>query len=264
MPKDNNIVDLFMLRFKAEYAKSGRMKCRGCGQEIDQGTVRIAIIERVTCDYFSANDYKWHHELCFLKKIRVIITPDKIRDFSTLKDEDQKRIKDYLDEVAAILSKKRKSSGNKPAKKIKTETSTEAKNTFLQQNELLHKYRKALSGLSERDMEKLLEVNSQKIPHQSGSYERLDSLAECMAFGKLEPCEECKQGQLVLLTNTYKCTGNLTESTKCTYETQSPKRSPMIIPAEFEKNPIFKNFTPKTDVRLFGDVPKVDVKPETK
>lgn len=38
-------------------------------------------------------------------------------------------------------------------------------------------------------------------------FQCLDRLADCMAFGALEPCPECKEGQLVLDTYGYKCTG---------------------------------------------------------
>lgn len=50
-PTESYYVDLSIHKFKAEYAKSGRMKCKGCGQEIDKDTVRIAIIERVTVSF---------------------------------------------------------------------------------------------------------------------------------------------------------------------------------------------------------------------
>ncbi|KAF9798566.1 hypothetical protein SFRURICE_008299 [Spodoptera frugiperda] len=123
-PRESYYVDLSIHKFKAEYAKSGRMKCKGCGQEIDKDTVRIAIIERVTCQLFCANEYKWHHERCFFKKVRVVITPEHIRDFSTLKDKDQIRIKSILEKIAAKYSEKKRRIEDdiKPSKKIKVET----------------------------------------------------------------------------------------------------------------------------------------------
>lgn len=58
-----------------------------------------------------------------------------------------------------------------PTKKLKTETSEEDKKKMVEQNELFHKYRKALSVLSKQDMEKLLEANSQKLRYNSGPNE---------------------------------------------------------------------------------------------
>ncbi|XP_022816322.1 poly [ADP-ribose] polymerase 1-like [Spodoptera litura] len=125
-PRDPYYVDLNVHKFKAEYAKSGRMKCKGCGEEIDKDTVRIAVIERITCDLFSANDYKWHHEHCFFKKVSVVITPEHIRDLSTLKEEDQERIKSIIETIATILSRKRRiKRDGKPVKKVKVETNKE-------------------------------------------------------------------------------------------------------------------------------------------
>lgn len=36
------------LPYKAEYAKSGRAGCKGCKQNIAQGTLRLAVMVRVS------------------------------------------------------------------------------------------------------------------------------------------------------------------------------------------------------------------------
>ena len=88
----------------------------------------------------------------------------------------------------------------------------------------------------------------------------LDRLADCMAFGALEPCPECKDGQLsygysifgvsslilylykflifffLLRTDGYHCRGNLTEWTKCIYVIKTPKRKPFVVPEELKED----------------------------
>ncbi|CAH0699796.1 unnamed protein product [Spodoptera exigua] len=230
-------------KYNIQCCKSNKISCTHCGIKICKDEIRIS--KKVKKNNQKKPDLLSYHVNCFVKlrnELHFYAGGDSIPGFKTLKKKHKEMV---LAEIKPL------NDDEIPIKKIKKETSEEDHKKIVQQNELFHKYRKALSELSKQDMEKLLEANSQKLPHRSGPNERLDRLAECMAFGKLEPCEECKQGQLVLLTNKYKCTGNLTEWTKCSYVTQNPKRSPMVIPDEFAKTPIFENFTPCTDVRLF-------------
>lgn len=63
----------------------------------------------------------------------------------------------------------------------------------------------------------------------------LDRLSDAMTFGCPSPCKECKGGQLVFRTGVgYQCTGDLTEWTKCQYNTLEPERRPFKIPKDFE------------------------------
>lgn len=57
----------------------------------------------------------------------------------------------------------------------------------------------------------------------------LDSLADGMAFGALEPCKEC-QGQLVFKGDSYYCRGDISAWTKCVYKTKTPARKDWLIP----------------------------------
>uniref|UniRef100_UPI001CD87C94 poly [ADP-ribose] polymerase 1-like n=1 Tax=Solea senegalensis TaxID=28829 RepID=UPI001CD87C94 len=54
------------------------------------------------------------------------------------------------------------------------------------------------------DMKELLIANGQVVP--SGETNVVDCLADCMAFGALEACQECK-GQLVYKGDAYYCSG---------------------------------------------------------
>ncbi|RWR99229.1 Poly [ADP-ribose] polymerase 1-like protein, partial [Dinothrombium tinctorium] len=80
------------------------------------------------------------------------------------------------------------------------------------------------------DIVRLLEYNNQHVPESNSSkYERL---ADCMVFGALEKCPECKNGQLVFRIAGYICTGHISEWTTCLYQTQTPARKSFKIPED--------------------------------
>lgn len=57
----------------------------------------------------------------------------------------------------------------------------------------------------------------------------VDCLADCMAFGVLEACNEC-QGQLVFKGDAYYCTGDISAWTKCVFKTTTPARTDWVTP----------------------------------
>lgn len=64
-----------------------------------------------------------------------------------------------------------------------------------------------------------------------------------MTFGVLEPCNVCKDGQLVFNKLGYICQGDLTEWTKCNNIEKNPKRKPFKVPKEFcEEFPFLKKY----------------------
>ena len=71
-------------KWKVEYAKSSRAKCRSCGMSIEKGTVRLGE------PYYYENylNYRWHHEKCIFWKG---LNKDQL-DLSGLEKEDKKRI----------------------------------------------------------------------------------------------------------------------------------------------------------------------------
>ncbi|XP_073951356.1 poly-(ADP-ribose) polymerase [Choristoneura fumiferana] len=121
------------------------------------------------------------------------------------------------------------------------------------QNKLFFKHRDAVRDYSKSDLHEILEANNQAC--LSSVDECRDSIADMMAFGALLPCPECKNGQLVLDTFGYKCTGNVSEWTKCSYVTQDPKRKAMKVPKEFKESSAFTKYKPKKGVRLFEAAP---------
>lgn len=243
--------------FRVEYSKSSRATCKQCEIKICKDEVRIC---KIVYDTEVGSKYGgqplWHHVKCFAEKRAEFLFfagGESLPGFDTLSKEDKAMVKQEIKPFKA---------DDVPVKKMKVEPKTEADvkeekekdKKINKQNKLFHKYRAALSELKKNDLEELLEENSQEI--FSGRDECLDLLADCMAFGALEPCPECKQGQLVLDTFGYKCKGNISEWTKCSYVTQNPKRKPMIVPSAYQGGSIFKRYKPKTDVRLFDAEPQ--------
>ncbi|CAF4196614.1 unnamed protein product [Rotaria sp. Silwood2] len=77
----------------------------------------------------------------------------------------------------------------------------------------------------------LLEHNQQKIV--TGESHLIDTVTYCMAFGALEHCPECG-GFLIFNYTCYRCTGDVTEQTKCSYTTTTPTRKPFDIPDDIK------------------------------
>ncbi|XP_023213752.1 poly [ADP-ribose] polymerase 1-like [Centruroides sculpturatus] len=63
-----------------------------------------------------------------------------------------------------------------------------------------------------------------------------------MAFGALEPCPECKDGQLRFRNSGYACGGHLSGWTTCQYTSKTPKRKPFVIPEELLKYSFLRNY----------------------
>ncbi|KAJ0180031.1 hypothetical protein K1T71_004622 [Dendrolimus kikuchii] len=242
--------------FKIEYSKSSRATCRHCEIKICKDEVRIC---KVVYDTEVGSKYGgqplWHHVKCFAEEKDTLLYfagGENLPGFNTLTKADQEMVK------AAIKPLK---SDEVPVKKLKSEPKDaeelkedkKKEKIIEKQTKLFHKHRETLSGLEKPVLDRLLQENSQEIFVRRN--QSLDHLADCMAFGALEPCPECKNGQLILHTFGYKCKGNLTAWTKCSYITQEPKRKPMIIPVYFKDDPVFKKYKPKTDVRLFQAAP---------
>ncbi|XP_037299289.1 poly [ADP-ribose] polymerase [Manduca sexta] len=246
--------------FSIEYSKSSRATCRHCDIKICKDEVRIC---KVVFDTEVGIKYGgqplWHHVKCFAEQRNELLYfagGQDLPGFKNLKKEDQAIVKDAIkplkqDEI--------------PVKKLKEEPKDEQeekeekeKNKKLEkQNKQFQSHRKGLSELAKKDLDRLLEYNEQEV--LSGKDKCLDHLADCMTFGALKPCPECDKGQLVLNTLSYKCTGDISEWTKCSYTTQNPERKALKIPTEFKEMPVFRKFKPKTDVRLFHAAPRPNV-----
>ncbi|PAA60827.1 hypothetical protein BOX15_Mlig033515g2, partial [Macrostomum lignano] len=253
--------------FKVEYAKSGKSKCRACDSFIPKGEVRIAGKD---FDSAQAKAYGpvdcWHHVDCFVQRRSSWNFTDScnielISGFAGLKAEDKTELKTKLPyEEPAAKGKKRpaKKSGGAAAGAADGKDEPKSKKSKLDpeeaklktQNEEFWRIRDQLErNVSKAALIGLLEHNSQGVP--SGESNLLDRVADAMLFGALAPCAECKAGQLAYSSAGYKCTGMLSEWAKCLNVTQTPKRVPFKVPAEYHDVDFLKNYKYKPAVRLF-------------
>ena len=108
--------------------------------------------------------------------------------------------------------------------------------------------------LNNEALKELIEVNEQKLS-KTGRDDLVSFAADMMLYGPLMPCDVCKNGQLVFKGNAYYCQGNITEWTRCTFKTQTPKRqSHLNLSDEFrEEFPCLKKFKfQNNNVRIFA------------
>ncbi|XP_064601493.1 LOW QUALITY PROTEIN: poly [ADP-ribose] polymerase 1-like [Liolophura sinensis] len=244
--------------FKAEYAKSSRSTCRGCEEKIDKDVVRVSKkdFSSERAKMYGPQDL-WYHLACFAENRDELgfgtdLSPDSIVGFSKLKKEDK-------DEIINVLGKgekkkKRKAKENKggsEGKKSKIET--EEEKSLREQSQLLWSIRDNLTKHVSNDALKgLLEYNNQEV--MSGGAKLLDLVSDCMAFGALQKCPECEDGQLVYSTTGYRCTGNITSWTKCVHQTKTPKRKPFKVPSEYHDVPFLKKYKYVKRERVFPTV----------
>ncbi|CAH2075136.1 unnamed protein product, partial [Iphiclides podalirius] len=238
--------------YTIEYAKSSRATCRHCDIKICKDEIRVA---KIDYDPKYGDHPLWHHLKCFAEKkvdLNFLGGGEELPGFKSLKKEDQTTVKQEI----------KKSEGDEvPIKKIKKEPKDEAdlkeekelKKRLAEQSKLYDKSRNALSQLTKTELHELLETNNQDV--LTGRDECLNHLADCMAFGVPQPCPECKQGQLVLDTFCYKCTGNMNEWTKCMYKTKEPKKTKMVVPSAYKKHAAFLKYKPKVTTRIFESEP---------
>ncbi|XP_062502234.1 poly [ADP-ribose] polymerase 1-like isoform X2 [Corticium candelabrum] len=248
-----------ILPYRAEYAKSSRSSCRTCQCTITKDTLRIA--RMVQSYHFDGKIPHWNHCACFFKKYRPNSTAD-IYGFDSLRWNDQQNIKDHTgeaDEVATGSGKKRKKTQtNGGQKKVKEEESGEDISRR-EQSELLWGIRDKLRESVTTSSLKTLMAHNKQTLYKGGQSNLLAHVSDGMAFGALQPCPECKNGQLKFRNDSegYNCMGNLTEWTKCMYTTKEPKRKKWVIPAKMrKKNAYLKEFRFKPGQRSFGSSSK--------
>ncbi|KAL4239025.1 Poly [ADP-ribose] polymerase 1 [Mactra antiquata] len=245
--------------YATEYAKSNKSTCRGCEDKIAKDEVRISKkdFESQRAKMYGPQDL-WHHVDCFVDKRDELgfgtdMNPDQITGFSKLKQDDRDMLIEKLGKGESS-GKKRKGDSEKGAGgKKKKVAETEEEKALREQSQLLWKYRDALQkDVNNNAMKLLLELNNQDVP--AGESKLLDRVSDCMAFGALEKCPECKEGQLVYSTDGYHCTGNMTEWTKCMYKTKTPKRKAFKIPKEYHDVECLKKYKYVKRDRVFPAV----------
>ncbi|XP_033096615.1 poly [ADP-ribose] polymerase 1-like [Anneissia japonica] len=249
--------------FAVEYAKSNRSTCKACDEKIAKDDIRISKkdYERAAEKNIPGPVDLWHHVECFIEPDRLeemgwkdTYSGEQLSGYKTLKVDDQKDLKKKLTPKRKVSDE----TDSVPKKKIKMELSKEEKQ-LKSQSEFLWKIRDQLyRHVPNENLKYLLTANNQDIP--SGESKLLDYVSDGMAFGALENCPECTNGQLVVSSSGYgyHCTGNISSWTKCQYRSQVVKRSKWIIPDDLKDIEYLKTFKFKPfngGVRVFPPEP---------
>ncbi|CAM4807466.1 unnamed protein product [Rotaria magnacalcarata] len=254
--------------FSAEYARSNRSTCHGCNDRIEKDLVRLS--RKVSTSHTSVLTDQWYHVDCFKEQkdeLNFDGTAETFLGFNELNKEDQTELKKKFG--SSTISRKRKGDkissstndiGDVPkTKQSKTEDNNEPMSEQeeihqkKEQSELLWKYKDSLrKEVPNEVLKELLEINQQKIV--SGESHLIDTVADCMAFGTLEHCPECG-GFLIFNYTCYRCTGDVTEWTKCSYSTRTPTRKPFDIPNDIKTEyDAFKSYKYKKRDRILAKV----------
>lgn len=232
--------------FVVQYAKSNKSTCKACEERIVQGEIRISKkdFESEQARRYGGID-RWHHLDCFIKvreSLQFYESGDTLPGKEELSKEDQKKLKDALPKI--------KSDDAPPIKKIKDEpVDVKEEEEMKKQNDELFSIKDILSSIKKSDLIAMLEKNEQQIPE--GVSTIIDRLSDAIYFGALKPCPKCS-GQFVYHSGIgYKCTGDLTEWTKCENITQDPKRKKFIISSDLKESyPSLKSLKCKVKKRL--------------
>ncbi|XP_044004098.1 poly [ADP-ribose] polymerase-like [Aphidius gifuensis] len=230
------------------YAKTDRSTCKGCEAPILKDDIRIS-----KKDYDSEMGQKlngveaWHHVDCFVelrKSLDFYDSGDVLPGFEALNKDDKKTIKTKLPKIKNELDAS-------SAKKIKIDPDTNADEKLMKkQNEELFKLKDQLATLTKKELTSLLNANDQTVP--KGTYCIIEKLADLMCFGVPLPCDKCN-GNLKYTSGVgYKCTGNLTEWTKCeNVNIDPPKEEFKILDHMKNNSPFLSSFEPKVEKRMF-------------
>ncbi|KAF8773151.1 Poly [ADP-ribose] polymerase like protein [Argiope bruennichi] len=233
-----------------------------CGEKIPKGEVRISVLDDNPEHQRYGPAPLWRHVDCFVKDKQQLgfnDSADNLPGFNSLKVEDQKMVKEKVGSKG--IKRKSEDDTSTTATKVKKtdlkegKTLSKEEKILKEQNRLLFDMRdKIAKSFSKKDMIRLLEHNEQHI--SAGEQRLLDHLADCLVFGALKKCPECKSDAPRFMNNKYVCNGNLTEWTKCQFETKYPERKKFDVPEDFQEDyPFLKDYKCVVKERKF---PKVD------
>ncbi|KAH1010082.1 hypothetical protein HUJ05_004437 [Dendroctonus ponderosae] len=245
--------------YTIQYAKSSRSVCRGCEQKIMKDDIRVSKKEHDSDVSRQVGGIdQWHHLTCFAQlrsELGFFESADKIPGFQGLSKEDQTQAKKTIPAI--------KQEDIPEIKKIKIEDDP-LDEEYREQNKIMFNFRDQLKEVPKNELRLLLQSNNQEIPE--GLESLYDRISDIMTFGALQPCKECKDGQLIFGKAGYTCTGNLSEWAKCTVVTKEPERTKFVVPKQLkESHPFLKKYRYVARKRVIKDAkPSVSVKKEAK
>ncbi|KAF8773148.1 Poly [ADP-ribose] polymerase 1 like protein [Argiope bruennichi] len=225
---NNGVTSSANLYFSVEYATSSISVCRICEQKISKGEIFILKLDNDSAKQHDGHSLAFHHVDCFVQKkekLGFFDSIEKLIGYSDLKKVDQEMLENiFVCQVTQKFTNKGK------VFKTKEEKPNDKQTKILEeQNRLFFDMRdKIQQRLTKKWMQSLLEHNRQYIPTEENKL--LDHLADCLAFGALEICPDCKTESLSFMKNKYICSGYLNEWTKCQFETEFPERKEFEVP----------------------------------
>eukprot|EP01112_Ceratiomyxa_fruticulosa_P015741 TRINITY_DN4671_c0_g1_i1.p1 TRINITY_DN4671_c0_g1~~TRINITY_DN4671_c0_g1_i1.p1 ORF type:complete len:930 (+),score=212.19 TRINITY_DN4671_c0_g1_i1:193-2982(+) len=210
-----------------DYAPTGRASCKSCGRGIGQDSLRVA--QETKSDYHDGWDTSYHHSSCCRfpdgtgKYGPVVKGLEDLKHWEILRWDDQldlkKKCKVPITETPA--DKERKNNNN-AVWALKDELKDSVTGKML----------KALCEANGHDVEKL----------QGPTI--LQLVAEEMTNGRIGPCSECGNLQMVHNGIEYKCYGWAPSGfTRCSYKGPIGERFKFYIPEEYKKVGYFKEWT---------------------
>ncbi|KAI6661254.1 Poly polymerase 1, partial [Oopsacas minuta] len=172
--------------YVAEYAKSNRSLCQGCGEKIEKDALRLGHME--TSDGVGSRPVfvkspRWHHVECFMKKREELeasnLSANNINGYSSLKKADKSLLEKELGKAKVAPKRSKEQTGAPPAKRTKEEQ-TEL-DYLKSQNEKIWKLIGILKKeLTKQEMVGLLEDNNQFVP--IGEQNIISSLSDSILF----------------------------------------------------------------------------------
>ncbi|KAK6031330.1 Poly(ADP-ribose) polymerase and DNA-Ligase Zn-finger region [Ostertagia ostertagi] len=215
-------IDNTFSSLKVEYAKSSRGKCFACKLPIAQKEVKFGKLTN------------WYHQQCLFKNVKYGGSIEDIGGFSYLNDEDQQKLLISLREFAKEDKTGDVEDDRKYYKcKQRKMSWSPAKKPRVKQTDMMWELRSGFKeNLTKHEMMDLLISNDLTPP--SGESKILDYLVDCAMFGCCKPCSNSS-------LRTYRCNGQLSEYTKCTYRNENPDRIKFTIPKDMKENAYLKN-----------------------
>uniref|UniRef100_A0A914LP61 Poly [ADP-ribose] polymerase n=1 Tax=Meloidogyne incognita TaxID=6306 RepID=A0A914LP61_MELIC len=222
---------------KVEHAKSGTGKCFSCKEKIPKDELRISgrsSFYHVDCFHTANSDHK-----LFQKSAEEIV------GYNQLEANEKSKLEKLFPKPQSTGQKREfdnsattsGTSNETPVMKKGKLENDELKAALKNQSDVLWKLREELKKhLNHEEMEELLVANKSYKSKKGGPERMLDKLVDMIAFGPAQPCPQCNK-TLTYYTDihAYRCSGSVTEYTRCLYTTKKPGRTQFRIPSEMKK-----------------------------
>ncbi|KAK0423173.1 hypothetical protein QR680_008010 [Steinernema hermaphroditum] len=216
---------------KAEYAKSAVGKCFLCLEKVPKGDVKLGLKN------------SWYHYDCFPKDAANFKGSAKdIKGYHLLNDEDQERLQKTFpteNNENGEPSVKRTRIIEAAATPKRAPEDPKNKRQIKKQSEEMWTLRELFSDLKKAQMHDLLDYNRYHPPRKGGESACLDRLVDMAMFGVPAECEKCgHMGTIIYSTSehAYRCSGNISEYTKCTFVAKQPKRTAFKMPKALQED----------------------------